>query len=240
MLVRRLVLVFSIVFCGSLALAAAAVAAGGGGLAPGQYTFTNVGATAFFGGKGGGPQPSFDIFVNRGLNSFQPEDNQGQDNEIVTKSTMIVLTAFDAKGAGGTGCFIIPDGDFVVAKNLQSASLHTTLTAQNQCPGPGQPVGGAPTVGPKAGGGGGGLQLPIAVNLTWKGAHVISTSRDHFTMSCLDHSVEGNNTLRDSLGGSASGSIGSTSGLSTLAADVTSQDGTLEVQGQIQPPCFGK
>ncbi len=47
MLVRRLVLVFSIVICGLLALAVGALGAGGG-LAPGSYTFNSKSASAFF------------------------------------------------------------------------------------------------------------------------------------------------------------------------------------------------
>jgi hypothetical protein len=237
MLVRRLVLVFSIVFCGSLALAVAAVAAGGG-LAPGQYTFTSHSASALFGGKGGPPQPTFSIFVNQGLNSFEPEDGSGPGN--VMQSTMVLFQEFDPNGTGGFGCFVIPDGDFTVSGGLQAAALHTTLTAANQCPGFGTPVGGAPQAAPFAGGKGGGLVLPIKVDVTWKGAGVVATSTTDFTFTCLDRQEQGSNTFRDSAGGSASGTIGATGGLNTNAADVTSQDGELEIQGTIQSACFGK
>jgi hypothetical protein len=236
MIVRRFALVLSIVFCGSLALAMAAVAAGGG-LGPGDYTFTSTRANAFFGGaKGGPPQPTFSVFVNQGLNSFQPEDNQGSGT--VTRSTMVQFMEFDPSGAGGAGCFIIPDGDFKVSKDLQSASLHTVLATPN-CPGLGKPVGSASTAGPapKAGGG---LALPIKVDLTWSGVGVVSTMNDRFTFRCLDHTENGTNTFRDSVGGSSSGTIGASSGLTTPNADVASQDGHLEIQGSVQPPCFGK
>ncbi len=240
MIVRRLVLLVSIAFCGSLALAAGAVAAGGGGLAPGQYTFNDVSANAFFGGKGGPPAPTFSIFVNRGLNSFEPSDGHGEGQGTVTQSTMVQLQETDASGFSSFGCFVIPDGDFVVAGNLQSASLHTTLTATDICPGAGSPVGGAPQPGPKAATGGGGLTLPISVNLKWSGANVISTSHDRFSMRCLDLTETGANTFRDSLGGSASGSIDTSTGLSSQSADVSAQTGSLDIQGAAQPPCFGK
>ncbi|HSS61687.1 MAG TPA: hypothetical protein VLK30_09555 [Candidatus Limnocylindrales bacterium] len=240
MIVRRLVLLISIVFTGSLALAAAAAAAGGGGgLTPGQYTFTDFSASADFGGKGGPPVTSYSIFVNRGLNSFHSEDNQGSDRGTVMLSTMVQFTQIDPSGVSTFGCFIIPDGDFVVAGNLKSASLHTTLVTPN-CPGiGGAPVGGAPQVGPKPAGGGG-LALPIRIDITWTAPGVIATSHDRFNFSCLDRSENGTSTFRDSLGGSASGSIGTTTGLFSQGGDISSQNGTLEVEGNVIPPCFGK
>jgi hypothetical protein len=62
---RRLALVLSIVFCGSLVMAAAAFAAGGMG--PGKYTFHSTSADAFFGmgTKGGPPSASWSVSVNQ-------------------------------------------------------------------------------------------------------------------------------------------------------------------------------
>jgi hypothetical protein len=138
MLIRRLVLVVSIVFTGSLALAAAATAAGGG-LSPGNYTFSSMSANAFFGGfKGGPPQPTFSVFVNHGLNSFEAENS---DSSTVMESTMVQFSQFDSKGVGGFGCFIIPAGDFSVGPDMQSAALHAKLTVNNLCPGFGKPFG---------------------------------------------------------------------------------------------------
>src|ERR1700704_2942130 len=127
MIFRRLALVFSIAICGSVALAAAASAAGGG-LGPGKYSFTSSAANALFGAgaKGGPPAPTFSVSVNRGLNSFQPMHPKGP--RTVFESTMVFVNEFDATGAGGSGCFVIPESDFTVAKDLQSAALHTTLT----------------------------------------------------------------------------------------------------------------
>lgn len=236
MIVRRLVLVLSIVFCGSLALAAAAVAAGGG-LGPGTFTFTNKSATAFFGGaKGGPPQPSFSVFVSRGLNSFQPDDGSGP---TVMPSTVVQFTEFDPTGSGGSACFIIPDGDFTVAQGLNSAALHTMLTAAELCKGVGSPVGGSSKAAPP-GGGGGGLVLPIQVDITWTGSGVVATTTEEFSFTCLQIEEQGSNLFRDAVGSSASGTIGSATGLTTLSADISSQNGTLEVQGSSNAPCFGK
>src|SRR5260370_8978355 len=72
MIVRRFALVLSIVFCGSLALAAAAVAAGGMG--PGKYSFHSSSANAFFGmgKKGGPPSPSWPLNGTPAPNPSKP------------------------------------------------------------------------------------------------------------------------------------------------------------------------
>ncbi|HKW72472.1 MAG TPA: hypothetical protein VJQ08_06575 [Candidatus Dormibacteraeota bacterium] len=236
MLVRRLVLVLSIVVTGLLALAVGVLGAGSGGLAPGSYTFTNKSASAFFGGKGPVTGPNFSVFVNQGLNSFEADDG----TTTVTRSTIVIFTMFNPDGTGGTGCFVINPSDFVVSDGLQHASLHTNLNTGNQCPGFGKPLGPIQAGVLPAGGKGGGLPPSIQVDLTWTGANVLSTTEDQFTFTCLDRQEEGTNTFSRSLGGSASGTIAGVSGLSTLSADVASQDGQLEIQGSNTPPCFGK
>jgi hypothetical protein len=75
----------------------------------------------------------------------------------------------------------------------------------------------------------------------WSGVGVVSTSKDQFSYSCLDRTTAGSSTFRDSVGGKATGTT-STLGaqvFSSNISDVTSQQGELEVQGAIQPPCFG-
>jgi hypothetical protein len=240
MIVRRLALVFSIVICGSLALAAAAVAAGGG-LGPGNYTFTSTAANAFFGGgaKGGPPAPTLMVSVNQGLNSFQPMHPRGP--RIVTNSTMVFLTEFDATGAGGSGCFVVPAGEFTVAKDLQSASLHATLTADEACPGYGTPVTAGKNLNAYAGGGGGGggLILPITVDVTWTGNGVVSTYKDRSSFECLSYSEDGTSSYRDS-SGSASGATSALAGqLFSVFADVSSAGSQLDISGTSQPRCFG-
>src|SRR5260370_41390926 len=124
MVYRRIALVFAIVFCGSLALAAAAAASGGMG--PGKYAFNSSSAKAFFGmgKKGGPPSASWSVQVNQGLNSFKPTQPNGP--RIANNSTMVFVTEFDASGNGGFGCFVVPDDNFSVSHDLQSAALHTT------------------------------------------------------------------------------------------------------------------
>jgi hypothetical protein len=237
MIVRRLALVFSIAVVGSLVAAAVAVAAGGG-LGPGKYTFSSTSANAFFGGgaKGGPPAPTFVVSVNQGLNSFQPMHPKGP--RVVMNSTMVFLTEFDSTGVGGSGCFVIPASDFTVAKNLQSAALHATLTADEACPGYGTPVGAGKNVIAYAGGGGG-LVLPITVDVSWTGNGVISTFEDRSSFQCLAYSEDGTSSNSDS-SGSASGATSALSGqFTSVSADVSSSDSRLDIKGTSQPPCFG-
>ncbi len=235
MFTRRLVLVFSIVICGSLALATAAVAAGGMG--PGKYTFHSTGANAFFGmgKKGGPPSPSWSVSVNQGLNSFKPMHPNGP--RVVADSTMVFVTEFDALGDGGFGCFVIPDSNFTVSRNLQTAALHTTLTADEACPGYGAPVGGSKDV--IFAGGNGGLHLPITVDVAWSASGAVTTFKQSFSLQCLDYTEAGSSTNL-STGAGASGSISAlTGGFSSEFADVISTDGKLDLRGVPPSACFG-
>jgi hypothetical protein len=234
-LLRRFALVVSIAFCGSLALAVAAVAAGGK-LTPGEYVFTSTSASATVGfGKPGGPATQgFNVYVNRGLNSFQPEDGNGAG--VVTNSTMVSVDTFSPTG-GAYGCFVIDPSEFTVSRNLQSASLHTTLTAAKACPGVGAPVTGKTDVTPKAGGGGG-LPLPIKLDLTWKGFGVTSISRDRNSFECLDYSTQGTYVAHSS-GASATGTVSILSGpFKSDAAGVSSTDSHVQISGTPNPACF--
>lgn len=234
-LLRRLSLVVSIAFSGSLAVAAAAVAAGGG-LAPGEYTFTSTSAHATAGIPKGGPpgQQGFGVSVNRGLNSYQPEDGNGLNT--VTNSTMVQVYTFSQTGSA-FGCFIIDPSEFTVSKNLQSASLHTTLTAAKACPGIGAPVTGKNVV-PMAGGGGG-LSLPITLDLSWTGLGVTSTWRDNGSFECLDYSTQSTNVSYAS-GARATGTVSALSGqFNSDFAGVRSTDTHLNISGTVNPACFG-
>jgi hypothetical protein len=235
-IIRRLVLVFSIVVCGSLALATAAFSAGGG-FGPGQTIFSNTNANAFFGGGKGGPPEGFFVYVNQGLNSFEPEDG---GVTTVTRNTIVQLTVYTAGGVGG-GCYVIPDADFVVSRNVQSATLNTTLTTANMCKGKGAPAIGGAGVAPLAGGG----ILPpptvlppsITLNVTWTGNGATTTERTQSTLTCLDYSSESSRTARSTIG-TATGTISMfTSSYTAPYSFVGSIDGTIEVSGYLSPSC---
>jgi hypothetical protein len=234
-LLRRFALMFSIVLVGSLAFAAGAVAASGA-LAPGSYVFTSTSADATFGVAKGSPPSAqgFSVFVNRGLNSYQPENGKGQ--RTVTNSTMVQLSMFSATGST-FGCFTIDPSNFKVNKSLQSASLHTTLTAADACPGVGAPVTGKSDIVP-APGNGGGLSLPITIDLTWSGLGVTATSRDRNSLACLDYSTQGTNTSRTS-SATVSGTISALSGLlNSDVSGISTTDTRLDISGTPDPRCF--
>jgi hypothetical protein len=154
---------------------------------------------------------------------------------------MVFVTEFDATGAGGYGCFVIPAANFTVAKDLQSAALHTTLTADEACPGYGSPVAAGKNFAAYAGGGGGGggLLLPITVDVSWTGNGVVSTYKDRSSFQCLSYSEDGTSSNRDS-SGSASVAVSTLTGsFISLSADVSSADSQLDIKGTSQPPCFG-
>jgi hypothetical protein len=239
---RRLALVISIVFCGSLALAGAAVAAasGGGGLGPGVYAFANKSASATFGTLKGGPpgQQGFSVNVDQGLNSFRPKDPEGP--RTVMDSTIVSLSTFDEAGNLTFGCFVINPSDFTVSKNLQKARVHTTLTAAELCPGFGAPVTGKSSVSPVApvGGGGAGLPLPISLDVTWTGLGVTSTATDRSTFECLDNSTQFSSLFHSS-NANASGTMSAINGsFDTSLGVVSSSDTHATVKGVAQPACF--
>ena len=235
MFVRRLAMVFGIFICVSFALAAVGVAAGG--LGPGKYTFNSKSANAFFGmgKKGGPPAASWSVFVSQGLNSFKPSDPSGP--RIVADNTMVFVTEFDPSGAGGYGCFVVPDGDFTMSRDLGSASLHTTLTSGEACLGYGKPVAGGKDVA--YAGGNSGLVLPITLDVTWTATGAVTTYDDSFKLQCLDYSEDGN-SANHFAGASAGGSISALNGQFTSEfANVTSTVGKLNVNGVPPSGCFG-
>ena len=232
MFLRRLVMVLAIVFAGSLALAAAAVAAGG--LGPGKYTFNSSSANAFFGmgKKGGPPSPSWSVSVNHGLNSFKPKAGA----RTVNNGTMVYVTEWDATGNGGFGCFVVPDSDFTVARDLSSASLHATLTTDEACPGFATAVGGSKAA---FAGGNSGLTLPMTVDVTWSATGAVTTYDDAFSLQCLSYNESGSSSNR-STGAAATGTISVLSGQFTGEfADVTTTTGKLDIKGVPPSGCFG-
>lgn len=238
-LVKKFAAVVAIVFGVSLALGVAAVAAGGGGgLGPGAYKFTDKSAFATFGTLLGGPsgQQGFSVIVDRGLNSFRAKGPGG--SRTVTDSTIVSLDIFDDAGNVTFGCFTINPADFSVSKDLQTAHLHTTLTADETCPGFGSPVT-ANGVVPFAGGGGGAaLPLPISLDIAWSGLGVTSSGTDHSTSRCLDYSTEFSSANQSS-NATASGTMSAISGtFQTQLANVTTSDVTAHIKGVPQAACF--
>jgi hypothetical protein len=110
-LLRRSMLVVSLVLCASLAFAAAAVAAGAGkGAGPGplflvDYVTTVTRADAVFGQQGppgpGGPGPQVSIFAVNDFESFQPEAKH-EAPPITTNTTNVFFQIYNPPLAGGS------------------------------------------------------------------------------------------------------------------------------------------
>ncbi|HEX7262871.1 MAG TPA: hypothetical protein VF383_01710 [Candidatus Dormibacteraeota bacterium] len=237
-LVRKIALVFSILFCGSVALAAAAMAAGGPGpgLPPGNYTFKTTFGNA---SAGSDPtQPQISVFVSQGLNSFKPK---GGGPETVQNSTMVQIF-ISSPTVNGSDCFVVQPSDFTFASNVQSASLHTTLTTGNICTGIGKPVTGSSItagVTPFAGGGGPGLPLPMTLDVTWTGLGVTGIGQDHNTFHCGSYSTNANSSTK-SAGATASISVSAFKDtFDSSTASLFSSDTNLNVRNVPLAACFG-
>ena len=238
-LFRKITLVVSVVVCGSLALAAAAIAAGGGGgLGPGDYVFANTTAAAQFGVPDPLNQtPGFDVFVSRGLNSFQLEKPKNTP-PAVDKSTIVNLQVFGPQGQGFF-CFVLKNqSDFQVSSDLKSASLHTLLTADEMCSF-GGPVTGKAAPAPLAGGGGPVVQPPFQVDITWTATGVHGSGRDHNTFSCGNYSTKATTDTKTA-GENATGTIDVLKGSFTATtAGIIANNTQLDVKGFPLQGCFG-
>lgn len=229
---RRFSLVASIVICGSMALAAA-VAAAGGSQPSTEASFSDITASASVGLAKGAPpgQPGFSLFASRSSQSF----STGK----ASTSTQVFLAVSDGTTTTA-GCFVIPARDFKVGDNLQSASLHTTITATSpQCPGKGGPVGVNAGAVPLAGGGGGTLPLPITIDVTWDGNGIVSTSHDSHSFECVEYSTRFSNSVRGTIA-NASGTMSAFPGqFNDPSANVTADQSHQESSGTPPQGCFG-
>ena len=179
----------------SIVLASSAVAGGGGWPpAPGTYKTTDLSANASLvgpstivcGPKGCYPQPSDFAYVtvDRGLHTFKPHGGEALVQQI---GTMVNLFLYSPSGPSVSGCWIIADTDFTVARDLSSASLSTIVPGQSNCPGTPLAVSSTNVVTGKGGGGGGGGGTgPITLNLSWTYKGVVSHVQDDGTFACGD------------------------------------------------------
>jgi hypothetical protein len=98
---------------------------------------------------------------------------------------MLNFSLSTTSGASFGGCWMIADSDFVVANDLSSASLLTTVQGESNCPGTPLAVSSTNVVTGKGGGdGGGGGVGPITLNIAWTYKGVVSHARDDGTLTC--------------------------------------------------------
>src|SRR3989441_4500299 len=191
----RLLPILGITGLFSIALAGSAVAGGGGWPpVPGTYKATDTSATADLVGattivcypeKGCFPEPSefASVSVDRGLHTFKPK---GGAPLVQQSGTMLNFYFSTVSGTNVSGCWMIADGDFTVARDLSSASLSTTVPGESNCPGAPLAVSSTNVVTGKGGGGGdgGGGTALITLNIGWTYKGVVSHLRDDGRMTC--------------------------------------------------------
>jgi hypothetical protein len=177
-LIRRLTVSVATAVSLAATLVIGGVAAGGGfGEGPGHFTFQDVNASAAFFDPSSSAQ--VDVLVDRSL--FRSRPRAGGTFET-GQMTVLNVTVFDASGnESAFGCFVIPDGDFVVSSDLQQATLNTTV--QSDFNGILIPVDGA---GPQQADfcGGTGFDFPLTVAATWTGTGATAVQEGQGTFRC--------------------------------------------------------
>ena len=224
---RRLALAASIVLCALLAVTAAGSAAGiatagggkGGPLPPGEYRFQTTRANAHLLGSNG---TTVDVFASRNLSVFAPDAGP---RSVTDETDVFIQVTTNSSFAGG--CFVVPTADFSVSKDLQTASLRTTLTSAT--PNCGGPPGST-------------VPLPLKLDVTWKGNGVVSTGEDQNNSRCQSFksdsetkSLDGNAVAAATVAG-LRGS-GSTDTFSGAQGSTHSSDQTQDIKGVPTPAC---
>jgi hypothetical protein len=187
-LIRRLTLSVGVVVSLVATLAIASVgAAGGFGQGAGTFTFTDTAAFANFFNPAN--NASINASVDHGTFMFRARAGGPLQTQAMT---VLNVSQFipDPNNRGGPPlvsnfiCLVIPDSDFVVSSDLQTA----TLNAVNQstlCPGFLVPVtGAAPDGKPGPGGGGGGFTLPLTVTAAWTGTGLTGVTGSEGNFRC--------------------------------------------------------
>jgi hypothetical protein len=167
----------------SLTIASVAAATGFGAGA-GTFTFTDTSAFANFFNPA--DFSSVDVNVDHSTFLFKTRPNGQLQTGVMT---ILNVTQFIPNADPtlpptiNSTCLVIPDGDFSVSGNLQSATLNV-VNESTQCPGFLVPLtGAAPAKG--TGGGGGGIPLPLSINASWTGNGALGVSDSNGTFRCL-------------------------------------------------------
>lgn len=217
-LMRRVALSLGIAASVAAALTIATLAAAGGfGAGAGTFTFSNTSAfVSTF-----NPIDGSSIDLNVDQTTFivrQRPTGEPQTQEMTTLSINQFIPNPNPllPPTVNTICLVIPDSDFTVGPDLQTATL-AVVDASTQCGFFKVPVSGA-VIDVKAGGGGGGgggssIQLPLSATVTWTGNGAVGVSDSNGTFRCLtfvaithDH---GQQAMSASVTGSITGAAGS-------------------------------
>jgi hypothetical protein len=167
-LFARLASVISIALFGSVALGGAS--AGAAGLAAGEYHTVSLDANAFFESS---DFTQVYIIVNDTTATANPK--VGASTTTHTGQLSIQIFGYTVSG---DGCFDLAPSAFTASSDLQTASVHATLTeATGNCGGP-----------PSS------LPLPLTVDVTWTGIGPVGTSRGSSRFDCGGYTLESQGT----------------------------------------------
>ena len=232
----------------SIALAGSAVAGGGGWPpAPGTYKMTDLSASADLVGattivcyppKGCFPVPSESAYVSvdRGLHTFKPK---GGKTLVQQTGTMLNFYYSNISGTFVSGCWMIADGDFTVARDLSGASLSTTVDGPSTCPGAPLAVSSTNVVTPKGGGGGGGgTPGPITLKVSWTYRGVVSHSRNDDTLTCGSFKTVAKQDSDHATATSQGDITGASATLTSQFASIDNSSGNQVVKGVPVDACF--
>jgi len=249
-LLRRFSLSLGVAVALVSCVAVASVAAAGGfGSGAGRFTFTDTSAFASYFNPN--DQSSTNISVDRSLYMTRARAGGPTSTQQMTVLSLSVYVPDPTDPSlppvfAADGCFVIPDADFTVSRDVQSASLDATVDESNICPGFIVPINGAePAKG--GGGGGGGFTFPLTVTASWTGSGATGVQDDQGSFRCLsfvssthDHSVSAfSASITASIVGVSSFSGGAADGVFGAASSSTYTD-IVGGTGVISPACGGK
>ncbi len=234
---RLVVTVISALIVGALTSTAGFAA---GFLGPGHASNDFADASAFWSPDANNPY-FVELSVSRNEFVFRPTQNSG-GTSVIEHATVLFIT-IDGPAVAGSDCFVIPDSDFVVGSDAQSASLHATVNAIDRCSGPpltlaelasGKPGGGPPPIP--------GIQFPLTISANWTGSGPTTTVVSDGRATCGGFSMEDH--IIDSAGRATAGASLSMPNV-TVTASFTDQAGVdlgtlvTDIQGTPAPACFG-
>ena len=220
----------------------AAAGKGGCGVGAGQCRITQTDAFAFW--FTGDPITGSQVSINPTRTTFVMRPRGGPAT-ITPLQTIVNISIFSPTINSGE-CFVIPDSQFVVSSDLQSATLKATLTADEICGGAMTPQLGASQAAPLAGGGGppgGGLSLPLTVNVTWTGPGLAFKSTSNSTQTCGGFTstfhTEGSSSQAAANGSTLVFGDGTTLALGSTFGGVDDFKSTISSNGFPGPLCTG-
>ena len=208
-LMRRAALSLGIAASVAATLTIATVAAAGGfGAGAGTFTFTDTGAFVSTFNPADGSSTDLNVDTTTFMVRQRPNgEPQMQTMTVLFINQFIPNPNPTLPPTFNSICLAIPDADFTVGADLQTANL-TVVNASNQCGFFKVPVSGAVIDG-KAGGGGGGstIQLPLSATVTWTGNGAVGVSVNNGTFRCLTFVAITHDHGQQALSASVTGSI---------------------------------